>query len=183
MSRDDYTAEQALELLIAKLSEKDAELAAGVRAAVNEGRDIQQTEQVRKRGKKTKELSFRRVVPFSAPQALNVALDALNAHFVEQPLFRNSVLDDMAQSALGAVAPESAQSRSKEGAITPEGKGQEKAVEIELRTETQLLSDTHLGVPNQPDTFRIERVSTELIESQKANLLRLREFLTFDEEH
>lgn len=181
MSKHDYTPDQALELLIQKVNERNPALAVEVRAAVNAGRDVQETEQVRKRGGKMKSLSFRRTVPFSTEQALEVALEALKAHFVEQPLFANSVLDDMAQSAFGVVEAGSQQSPSKQTILKAQGRGEQKAVEIELRTETQLLSDTHMAT-TQPDTFRIGRVPAELIEDQKTNVRKLRELFNFNEE-
>jgi hypothetical protein len=181
MSTHDYTPDQALELLIQRVNDKNPTLAVEVRAAVNAGRDIQATEQVRKRGGKMKSLSFRRTVPFSTEQALEVALEALKAHFVEQPLFGNSVLDDMAQSAFGVVEAGSQQTPSKQVLPKPQGQGEQKAVEIELRTETQLLSDTHM-VTTQEDTFRIARVSADLIEGQKTNIRKLRELFNFNEE-
>jgi hypothetical protein len=181
MSKHDYTPEEALELLIQKVNDRNPALAVEVRDAVNAGRDVQATEQVRKRGGKMKSLSFRRTVPFSAEQALGVALEALKAHFVEQPLFANSVLDDMAHSALGVVELGSQKTPSKEAVPRPQANGEQKSVEIELRTETQLLSDTHM-VTTQADTFRIERVSAELIEDQKTNVRKLRELFNFNEE-
>jgi hypothetical protein len=181
MSKHDYTPDQALELLIQKVNERNPALAVEVRAAVNAGRDVQETEQVRKRGGKMKSLSFRRTVPFSTEQALEVALEALKAHFVEQPLFANSVLDDMAQSAFGVVEAGSQQTQSKQTVLKAQGRGEQKTVEIELRTETQLLSDTHL-VRTQPDSFRIGRVPAELIEDQKTNVRKLRELFNFNEE-
>jgi hypothetical protein len=180
MSKHDYTPAQALERLIAKITSSDAGLAAEVRAAVNAGRDVQETEQVRRRGRVTSQ-SFRRTLPFSSQQALEVALKTLNAHFIEQPLFHNSVLDEVAQVSLGVVEPTPRQSWSKEQLVKLEGKGDQKTVEIELHTETQLLRDTE-STQREPDTVVILRVPAELIEEQKTNVLILQNLFNFTEE-
>src|SRR5262245_28653045 len=106
MSQNDYTPEQALTLLIDKLTQADTELARQVREAVNTGRDIQETEQSDRRRRK-KVRSYRRTVPYAPEQALQIAINVLKAHFVEQPLFINSCNDNMAQAAIGVVTPKS----------------------------------------------------------------------------
>jgi len=55
-----------------------------------------------------------------------------------------------------------------------ESQGKEKAIEIELVTETQLPSDT-TAVQLHQETWKIERVTTEGIQEQQRNLARVRE--------
>jgi hypothetical protein len=160
--KHEYSPQEALDLLLRKLNERDQELAVRVRAAVNAGTDVQEIE--KPRGPETnKPRSYRRTVPYSPEQALQVALDALQAHFVEQPLFINSLLDNMVHASLGDV-------------IRTEGT--EKAVEIELYTETQLVGELGL-TGREPEVKWMRRVLAEEITHQKANLSRLLEFVDF----
>src|SRR6267378_472492 len=98
MNGQDYTPEDALNILMAKLRAKDSELAVEIQAAIDQGKDIQQTEPAKGRKKAR---SYRKTVPYSRQEALQVAIDALNAYFVEQPLFMNSCHDNMAQAVVG----------------------------------------------------------------------------------
>ena len=100
MSAHDYTPQQALEMLMRSLQEKAGELAAQVQAAVDAGKDVEETEQSRGRRKRSR--SYRKTVPYEYEEALRVALDALRSYFIEQPLFVDSCLDNMAASVLEA---------------------------------------------------------------------------------
>src|ERR1035438_4281644 len=96
MSNHDFTPQQALELLMRKLGERDGQLVAQVQASVDAGKDVLETEPRTDRRKKPR--VYRRTVPYSYDEAFRVAVDALAAYFIEQPLFIKSCLDNMAQS-------------------------------------------------------------------------------------
>ncbi|HKH46317.1 MAG TPA: hypothetical protein VKM72_16775 [Thermoanaerobaculia bacterium] len=88
MSTHDYTAAQALELLLGKLKERDADLALHVQSAIDAGKDVEEREPSRRSRKRPR--VYRKVVRLSDEEALQVALDVLQAYFVEQPLFVDS---------------------------------------------------------------------------------------------
>ena len=178
MNNHDYTDEQALGLLMDRLTKADAELAKQVQEAVNVGRDVQQTEQSRGRGKK-KERTYRRTVPYSMKEALQVALNALRAHFVVQPMLINSCHDNMAQTALGVVDMHSPWPAARK--VHAEAIGREKILEIELHTETQIIpTETQLARRAQ-ETLQLARVPDSEIEQQLINFDRLQALVDFTE--
>src|SRR6267378_3581905 len=179
MNGQDYTPEDALNILMAKLRANDSELAIEIQAAIDQGKDIQQTEPAKGR-KKARE--YRKTVPFSRQEALQVAINALNAYFVEQPLFRNSCQDNIAQAVVGKPRRQRyTWEREISFAADMESQGKEKAIEIELVTETQLPSDT-TAVQLHQETWKIERVTTEGIQEQQRNLARVRELMRFEDQ-
>jgi len=180
MGKHDYTPEQALTLLIDKLTKVDADLARQVQEAANAGKDMLETEQSRGRGKK-KLRTYRRTVPYSMEEALQVALNALRAHFVEQPLFINSCHDNMAQAALGVLDVRFSSLLPKKEFVRSEEKGTEKAVEIELHTETQIIPTGTELVPHAQETLQMNRVPAPEIEQQLVNFARLETLVDFTE--
>ena len=100
MSNHEYTPQAALELLMRKLSERDLALATEVRAVVDQGKDIQESE-ASSRGRKKKYRVYRKTVPYPYDEALQVAVNALAACFIEQPMFIDSCLKNMARAPLG----------------------------------------------------------------------------------
>jgi len=177
--KHEYNPQEALDLLIRKLNDADQQLAAHVRAAVNAGTDVQEIQQPRGRDA-NKPRSYRRTVPYSPEQALQVAVDALRAHFVEQPMFINSLLDDMVPASLGPGTTSSPSLAGNDKPIHIKTEGTEKAIEIELYTETQLVGE--LGVTSrEPELQPMARVSAEEIRLQQSNLNRLRDLVDFRE--
>jgi hypothetical protein len=174
--RHEYTSEQALRLLIEKLTTRDPELAAEVAMAVNSGKDIQETE---RRGKKTLRF-YRHTVPYSPDEALKVALDVLRAHFVEQPLFMNSCHDNMAQAAVGLNDTRSFPWEGKKQ-IVQSSMGEDKAVEIEVQTETEIVPTGGRLAPQYKATLRIQRISDDNIKQEEANFNHLRTLTDFSE--
>lgn len=99
MSAHGYTAAQALEVLLRKLSERDPDLAQHVRYAIDAGKDVEERE--RFPGHKKLRV-YRKVVRLTDEEALQVALNALQAYFVEQPLFVNSAAENFRSAAFSA---------------------------------------------------------------------------------
>jgi len=180
MIKHDYTPEQALELLMRKLNARDRDLAAEVQDAVNAGKDTQDMEQA---PGKRKPRYYRRAAPYSPEEALDVAVRALAAHFIEQPLFVNSFLDNMSQAAIGVVEASETSPHSEKRTVKSEGIGSQKRVEIELYTERQLLGGTQSAVRQGVDTQPMGHVPDDAISEQQANLERLRELVDFAERH
>src|SRR5690242_17055824 len=94
MSSHEYSPQQALDVLMRKLQARDETLAAQVQSAIDAGKDVTETERATDRRKKDR--VYRKTVPFTHDEALQVALDALQANFVEQPLFVDSAADNLA---------------------------------------------------------------------------------------
>lgn len=172
MPKNEYSSEEALGLLMKKLVERDRDLAAQIQAAIDAGKDIEESEPSanQRSGKAKKPRVFRKAVPFSHEEALQVALDALRAYFVEQPLFASSAVGDFTGAAVGV--PQSVRlpgtGRDEETeTVVPEHIGEEKAVVIELQTETQLTK-------TDEEAYPIKRVSAEQIDLQRRQLDALR---------
>lgn len=77
MPVNQYTPQQALDLLMEKLAARDETLAAQVQAALDAGKDVSETEPATHRRKKAR--VYRKTVPFTHKEALQIALDALQA--------------------------------------------------------------------------------------------------------
>jgi hypothetical protein len=183
MSNHEYTPQAALELLMRKLAERDSALAAQVRAVVDQGKDIQESESA-SRGRKKKYRVYRKTVPYLYDEALQVAVKALAACFVEQPMLIDSCLKNMAQSSVGSPRgfrdPRSPK-KSVSVDILPGTETQEKDVRIELRTETQLSAAIEPSPPIH-EMQPLSPVSPDQIAEQLRNLARLRALVDFREE-
>lgn len=99
MNIHDYTPQQALDALMKQLRARDNLLASRVQAVVDAGKDISETEPAIDRRKKPR--IYRKTVPFSHEEALQAAIDAFQAYFLEQPLFANSAADNFHKAAIG----------------------------------------------------------------------------------
>jgi hypothetical protein len=175
MSAHEYTPQDALEILMHRLRDRNSELADHIQAVVDAGKDVQETETYRGRRKQSR--SYRKTQPYSYEEALQVALDALQCYFVEQYLFIDSCLDDVAAAMV--ALPRTGQHawlNPKERRMfgDTESRGKEKEVNVELRTETQISQ------PGQ-ETFRFQRIATSSIEEERKNFARLRSLLEFKE--
>ena len=62
---------------MSKLTERAPELAARIQTAMDEGKDIDEAEVVKGRGKKKRRREYRNTVPYTDEEALKVALKAL----------------------------------------------------------------------------------------------------------
>jgi hypothetical protein len=159
----DYTAEQALELLLRKLTERAPELASQVRTAVNAGKDI--IAQERNKGSK-KARSYRRKVPYSPEEALEISLSVLESYFIEQPLLWDSALRNFNSRAGETVMPG-------QNASTVD-------LQIELQPETELVRGTGLA-PNQTETESLHSRPHEEIQRQRMNVEGIRALIDFSE--
>src|SRR6266568_7733404 len=168
----EYNPQQALESLMAKLKSRDEELAAEVQAAIDAGKDVAETEPIPGRRKRH---VYRRTVPFSSGEALQIALNVLQAYFVEQPLFVDSAANELANAGVGVryqrqdfPRPNIEESES----VSIQGVGEEKSIEVEIQTETQILRAGE-------ETLRLPRVATPMIEEQWQQVRHLRELIDF----
>jgi len=159
-----------------KLKGRDAILADHVQDAIDEGKDISETEISRDRRQKPH--TYRKTVPFTHDEALLVAIQVLEAHFIEVPLFINSAVADFTQSALGI--PDQKPAIQVVGNDEPElvierAQGEPKDLEVELQPETRLTGEDRIPLSLQP-------IALARINEEKENLRRLLEMVDFDEE-
>lgn len=174
----DYTPSEALELLMRKLQEKDARIAQNIQSIIDSGQDIQEEQTSNRRGKKKR--AYRRTVPFTTEEALEVALKALNSYFVEIPLFINSATENFKESSITVSSqPEESSTRSnsvnERSRITLAGVQEKKRIEFELQTETQISR-------NEQETLPISSFEEEQIDRQRSNLKRIQFLLNFAED-
>jgi hypothetical protein len=176
--KHDYTPEQALRKLIEKLTSADAELLAQVLAAVNAGKDVQEVERT---GRKQSRF-YRHTVQYSPEEALQVALEVLRAHFIEQPLFRNVCHDNMKKTSLGTGGDSrSSFWDSKKEPVAPEAAGAEKAIEIELQTETEIIPGGTPLTQRRQETLTLARASDAELTEQQGNFDQLQALVDFTE--
>lgn len=180
MPKHSYTPQNALKLLMTKLSDQDTTLAALVQAAIDAGKDFSETAPAANR--KTKSRVYRRTVPFTHEEALQMALDALQAYFVEQPLFADSAAANLARTVIGVphnnlshVAFSAATSKGEPEPVSLESENEEKAFEIEMQTETQLSKTAEMAIT-------LKRMPKELIDAQRRHLADLRQLMNFSED-
>lgn len=174
MSNHDYTAEQALELLLCKLDTANADLAAQVRAAIDAGKDIEEEEPRRSPRKKVRR--YRKAVRLSTQEALAAAADVLQAYFIEQPLFVASAMDSALSCELAGPRDPYEVMDTRQVTRAPDaGLDFEKVFDIELRAETQL---TQSG----DETYRLRRPEPSGLVKQRENMSHLRGLLRFGSE-
>lgn len=134
MAQHEYTPDDALQLLLGKLRQYP-DLHAQVREAIDAGKeDIDTKAPSRQRlarramgrteiedsglrfePQRDKPHEYRKLAPFSAEEALDVAARTLQAYFVEQALFVNAIVDNLEVAG---------------------------GIEIDIRTDTQSINET-----------------------------------------
>lgn len=170
MPRHDYSPREALDLLFRTIREREPELALQLQAVIDAGKDVVETEPpLTRRGQR----QYRKTVRFTDEEALRIAIVALLAHFVEQPLFVQSAARNFAAAAVGdhrtSWDADWLQPRQPAGG---EGIGVEKDLVIEVRTETQ-ISET------EEQTVRLLPGSSEQIDEQRNHIKRILELIDF----
>jgi hypothetical protein len=175
MAINEYTPRQAFEVLMNHLRTGDGQLAAHIQSVVDAGKDVDETQKLGKRGRRSR--SYRRTVPYEYEEALQVALDALQAYFVEQPLFVDSCSKNMAMTEVGTTRTSRTRSQAiEEHSNEPafESAGGRKRIEIELRTETQISE-------RNEDMFELKEIDVSQIEQQRHNISQLRNLCSFED--
>jgi hypothetical protein len=172
VSNHEYTPEQALETLLRKLKERDESLEAIVRAAIDLGKDVTEVQRLgRKRVRK-----YRKTVPFTHEEALHLSLDVLQSYFVELPLCINSSIENFKSAGAGAPRQDRRPwSQEEKALMSSEHVGDDKSVEIELQTVTQILR-------TQQQTLPLKTWERQLIDRELINLKTIIGFFDFTEE-
>jgi hypothetical protein len=169
MAEHDYTPEDALHLLLKKLRARDVSLATEIEETINAGKDIVLTEPSSRGSKKVRR--YRKAEPYTFPEALQVAIRALDAHFIQQTLFLASASNEFKAAALNQ---EAVRFGFREEVLRPDLQtvGQEKEIFVELQAATRISGEGE-------EFFRVPPIEPAAIEEQRRNLYRLLELLTF----
>lgn len=178
MPKHDYSPETALNILLKKIGERDQTLAAHIQTAIDAGKDTAGVEPSSDKRKKPR--VYRKKAPYTAEEALILAIEALQAYFIEQPLFAVSANSDFRAAAIGTPkayssrwARTAAALENKSEPVDLSGIAEDKQLSIEIQTETQLSKATE-------EIVSLSAVSLEKIEMQKRHLSALRTLVTFD---
>ena len=176
MASHEYSPRHALELLLRKVRERDPDLAIGLEAVIDAGTDVVEREPLRT-AERPRE--YRKTVRFSDEEALDIALLALRAHFVEQPLLATSAMSEFGKAALEPEGSPGAgasfdQSTSPSGEDKPLSIG----VAFELQTETQVAPKDEQAVE---ETAPLSPPPNESLDEQQASIDRLTALLRFEE--
>jgi hypothetical protein len=175
MNGRDYTPQQALYTLMDKLRKRDARLALQIQAAIDAGKDVEETEPSYDGRKKQR--VYRKTAAFTYEEALQIALDALEAYFVEVPLFIESSTENLKKAAIGI--PKRQVDRFATGEerdeVKLEAEDAEKNVEVEIQTETRISK-------TDQETLLLRRTSRNEIDQQEENVQRLQSLISFKEE-
>ncbi len=173
MPNHEYTPDEALSVLLRKLTDRDEMLGATIQTAIDAGRDVLETVPMAYGRKKPR--SYRKTIPFTHEEALHAAIEVLRAYFIELPLIVNSTIENFKSVALG-TATDDLFSESGNAANTPLGpKGQvgiDKDLEIEIQTETQI---SRVG----QETFPLKGSDRQTIDDQSDHLKQLRQLFDF----
>ena len=171
MPSHEYSPQEALRFLLRKIEEKDADLANALQAAIDAGKDVWESEVPAIRKKRRK---YRKTVRFSDEEALRIAISIFEAHFIEQPLFANSAIDELSDASLDVVANSRQESFEQPQAESTERGLLEKRLAVEFQMETQIS-------PADKQPVRLLRTEKETIAQQQANIRRLSKLVAFDE--
>jgi hypothetical protein len=173
MAIHSYEPQDALNLLLRKLREEDESLAERVEAAIDVGKDVSDTEPLA--GKVRRSRIYRKAVPYTHQEALAVALDVLQSFFVEQAMFVNSASEVFAKAAVAVASPNATRFSLEGSQSFASGEGEEKAIVIELETETQINKTGEAE-------FRLHRFNEKDIQEQRSNIRVLQELIRFGNE-
>jgi hypothetical protein len=153
MRKHDYSPEDAFSRLMIKLKNRNEILALEIHSIIDDGKEIPKESDY-------KNVSFGKE-PYSYSEALHVALNVLEEHFIVQPLFVGSILENMSKTSLGDSKSESDQKRM--------------TIEIEIQTETQLPK-------GDISTLILTPIPHDSIIKQQNNFKLLRDLTISDEE-
>lgn len=171
MSAHDYIPEQALDVLLRKVKERDELLEATIRQAIDVGNEVIE---VNHRG--SRRIRNYRTVQFTHEEALQVAIQVLRSCFVELPLCINSSIENFRSAAVGPSAANwTPWHQEANKSALEEDAGAEKRLEIELQTLTQIFKTPQ-------ETLPLKKSDQQEINSQADLLNRLAVLVEFGEE-
>jgi flagellar motor switch protein FliM len=167
LSPHEYTSQEALDLLLKKLSESDESLLQDIEESINFGKDVQKED----RNFTGRVRTYRKIEPLSAEEALIVAFKALRAYFLEISLIIESANDNFVDT---VSAPTNANIFEDNTALQLFGNqwGQTKNLELEMTVETQIT-------PSIEEILTLKPENRDLISQQRENLKRLEGLINF----
>lgn len=150
-----------LDFLLTRIGAIDSTLLASIRDAIDAGKDVELEDSSIRSRKMTRR--YRKHVAYSDREAVQVAVKALEAYFVELPMIINSISETFAKAGIEGPRERSyfKDARSRETS----GVGAEKTIVLELQAETQITR-------NEIDSIVLTRFSTDEIEAQAQALSR-----------
>ena len=170
MPSHEYTARDALELLLQRIESASPELALRIQLAVDEGKDISMEGEEPvgpRRGRKRKKRYYRKNVPLTDEEALKVALEVLKSHLIESRKIINATHAEFTQVGLAPPMQDNANEHpNQQDLVGGIAKLERKAIEIEIEPETvqekKNLPDLKL-IPIDDEQLRgLEKILTEL---------------------
>jgi hypothetical protein len=164
----EYSAADALDLLLGRIEGRSPDLAAHVRAAIDAGKDVDEVQQLNTgRMRRT----YRRLVPLSAEEALSVATQVLRAYFIEVPRFEEAAARELAIHPVVTEKP----SLSWDSPVTETlaDAGNRKTIHVETRPSTASV------IISGPDAYQVREPAGDEVEAQLRNLAELDHLLKF----
>ena len=171
MPHHDYTAAEALSLLLERVQKANDFLGTRIRIAIDAGHDIEEEQAFGDRRKRKR--VYRKHVAYTDDEALKVALDVLQAHFFEFPLIVNAAAGNFLETRIEVPEPASPHVQSAPAEETRSDLfGEDKIIELEIETEA---TQSKAQLPND----KMTRYSPQAIEEIGKILEALGELLTF----
>ena len=104
MPNHDYTAKDALDLLVWKIEGESPALANQIRSAIDAGKDVQAEETISPAigKKKAKKRYYRKHIAYTDEEALGVAMTVLESHLIESRMLVNAAQGEFKQVGLAS---------------------------------------------------------------------------------
>lgn len=173
---NEYTIQQALELLMMKIKERNPDLYTQIQSAIDAGKDIEEREPPVNRRHNPR--VYRKTVRLTDAEAFQVVLGALRTCLIDLPLFVNSAGKDFRGAAIVNAVDQTRHRVANRYLRMPdhfEGVDSPKVLEIEFQTETRIFASLL-------ETIRIDPIPDTLVEQQDGLLRRLSELVACREE-
>ena len=170
MADHDYTPRDALGAILERVTQRDRTIGERIEIVINEGKTVVETEVPgdRRRNLRTYEVN----VPYTEEEALAVAVGFFRSYFVDLPSVVNSLFEEFGHAAIGIPTQLAlAQAEDVEEFEITEVDA-EKAVQIEIQTETQLT-------PADQPVLQLSPYSQQAIDEQVDNVAVIGEMIDF----
>jgi len=181
MPNHDYTAKEALDLLLKNIEESSTALAKQIRLAVDTGHDIQAEDEgivsPKPKGKKVKKRNYRKHVAYTNEKALGIAITVLNSNLVESRLLVNAALGEFKQ--VGTAGPKQPVPTPQEDDLA-QNMFELDTDQIDLIPEfSQINESKKILVEGEPETVqeRANRPDVQFKSSDEHQLESLRELI------
>lgn len=174
----DYTAQDALKLILTKLSESNSELAARAQIAIDVGVDEvaeQSIQSGRGRKRKYSKREYRKNRPLTDAESIDAVLEVLEAHLIVHRRVVNSVIQEFAKVPIGSAEQWFEPTAKVSVQTVAESEGREKSLEIELVPESARRTG------DQPQTFLLKQTSDTELEDLAALIRKVRELTRFED--